>query len=191
MAIDHEQRRADIAAITIDLIAREGLAAATIRRIASEADFSTSAITYYFADKQDMLVWAFQVLSEEGEHRFNAQRSEAPDDLIGALLTMVPWCPVNVRRWKAYLAFWDQAARDPELASLLAETTTVGLTSMQVLIRDRVGASADIENASQLLNSLVQGLALRMLVDQQDISEVKVRELLEEAFELALTKAQA
>jgi hypothetical protein len=46
MALDHDKRRRDIAWITIDLIAREGLEAATIRRIAAEAGCNTTAITH-------------------------------------------------------------------------------------------------------------------------------------------------
>ncbi|MDB5724201.1 MAG: hypothetical protein JWQ16_955, partial [Novosphingobium sp.] len=57
MPIDHDQRRARIAAITIDLVAAEGIEAATIRRIAAKAGFSTTAVTAYFTDKQDLVIW--------------------------------------------------------------------------------------------------------------------------------------
>jgi AcrR family transcriptional regulator len=191
MAIDHEQRRADVAAITIDLVAREGIEAATIRRIAAEAGFSTAAITHYFADKQELLLWAFQMLSEEGERRFEEVLARDPADVVGALLTMVPWCPANVRRWKAYLAFWDQAARDPELASMLAKSTDVGLAFLQKLLRSKTEAGDDVKNSGQLLNALIQGLALQMLVDPQNWSEPKIRATLEEAFGLALLKARS
>src|ERR1700757_2521645 len=112
MAIDQDKRRYDIAWITIDLIAREGLEAATIRRIAAEAGSSTTAIKHYFVDKQELLIWTFQVLAAEGEQQFNEALRRDPSDAIGALLTMVPWCAANIRRWKAYLAFWDEAARN-------------------------------------------------------------------------------
>ena len=101
MVIDHEERRREIAKVTIDLIASEGLAAATIRRIAGEAGSSTTPITHYFDDKHELLVYAFRVLSSEGEQRFEEAQESDPSDVIGALLTMVPWCPANVRRWKA------------------------------------------------------------------------------------------
>lgn len=157
MAIDHDQRRAHIASITIDLVASEGIEAATIRRIAAEAGFSTTAVTHYFADKRELLVWAFQVLSHEGEQRFEQAVAIDPSDSIGALLTMVPWCPINIRRWKAYLAFWDQAARDHELASLLAGSTRIGLTHLRQILRSRAGERADVENASRLLNAIHSG----------------------------------
>ncbi len=186
MALDHDKRRRDIAWITIELIAREGLEAATIRRIAAEAGSSTTAITHYFVDKQELLVWTFQVLSAEGEQQFKDALQRDPADMAGALLTMVPWCPANIRRWKAYLAFWDGAARNAELATLLARSTNVGTGYLQQLLGSNATAQADLGKASQLLNAVIQGSALQMLVDQRNWSEDRIRFALEEALELVL-----
>lgn len=190
MAIDHEKRRHDIAEIAIDLIAREGLEAATIRRIAGEAQFSTTAITYYFADKQQLLLWTFQQLSAKGDEQFGLASTRAPDDAIEALLTMVPWCPANVRRWKAYLAFWDQAARDPQLAALLAESTNAGIRYIQQLLRTKTPPGTDVEKAGNLLNAIIQGLAMQMLVDSGNWGPDKIREALQQAFDASLAMAR-
>lgn len=184
MPIDHDQRRREIAEITIDLVAREGIGAATIRHIAAEGGFSTTAITHYFADKEELLVWAFEVLSEEGERRFEAQLADHPDDLVGALLTMVPWCEANRRRWKGYLAFWDEAARNPYLASLLAKGTKIGLAHLERLILLIEPRPLDLNRAVRLLNALVQGMALQMLVDPTSWPIETVRRTLLEALDL-------
>jgi TetR/AcrR family transcriptional repressor of bet genes len=189
MTIDHDQRRQDIAAITIDLVAREGMEAATIRRIAAEAGFSTTAVTSYFADKQELLAWAFEVLAADGERQFEAALAREPSDILGPLLTMVPWCPANVRRWKAYLAFWDQGARDAELAGLLAQSTDVGLSFVQTLLRREAAGQADLEAVARLLNALIQGLSLQMLVDPAQRNEAAARAMLASAFDLALIMA--
>ncbi|MCW1431726.1 TetR/AcrR family transcriptional regulator [Novosphingobium sp. JCM 18896] len=190
MAIDHEKRRHDIATLTIDMVAREGIEAATIRRIAMEAGFSTTAITHYFADKQELLEWAFHILAKEGERRFEEAREEEPDDIVAALMTLVPWCPVNIRRWKAYLSFWDQAARDPELATMLARGTQVGFEFLRQLLRARAGKKRDIETAAEMLNAMIQGLALQMLVDPTTWNEAKARTTLLDMFELAILKVE-
>lgn len=188
MAIDHEQRRADIATLTIDIVAREGIQAATIRRIAAEAGFSTTAITHYFADKRELLEWAFQSLASEGERRFEDARAQQPGDAIAALMTMTPWCEINKRRWKAYLAFWDRAARDPELAITLAESTRAGRMFVRELLEADASAGAAVEAAADMLNALIQGLALQMLVEPKTWTEAKVRIALTDAFELARLK---
>lgn len=191
MAIDHEKRRADIASITIDLVAREGIEAASVRRIAAEAGFSTSAVTHYFADKQELIVWAFTMLSGQGETYFDEASARDPDDVIAPLMTLVPWCPVNVRRWKAYLAFWDQGARDAELATLLRQSTYEGIAFLRRLIAAHMQGAVDTESAARLLNALIQGIALQMLVDRQYWGEATVRATLAEAFDLAVLKARA
>lgn len=185
MGIDHDQRRRDIAEITINLVAREGIGAATIRHIAAEGGFSTTAITHYFADKEELLVWAFEVLSEEGDVRFEAQLARDPSDIVGALLTMVPWCEANRRRWKAYLAFWDEAARNPYLASLVAKGTQTGLAQLEGLVLIGDSRPADLARSVRLLNALIQGLALQMLVDPASWPVETVRDTLREALSLA------
>jgi hypothetical protein len=112
-----------------------------------------------------------------------------PEDPIGALLTMVPWNAANVRRWKAYLALWDQGARDAELACALARSTDVGLSFVRRLLAHVSARAADVEIAAQLLNALIQGLALQMLVDPSRRDEASARRILADAFTLALMKA--
>lgn len=186
MTTDHEERRRRIAEITIDVIAREGVGAATIRRIAAEAAFSTTAITHYFIDKQALMIFAFQSLSAEGERRFQEELAREPPDTIGALLTMVPWNAANLRRWKAYLAFWDEAARNPELAVALARSTRTGMIFLQQLLRPLAPPEADLEKAGRLLNAFIQGSALQILVDPGDWNAQTARAALTEAVELAL-----
>lgn len=190
MAIDHEKRRADIASITIDLVAREGIEAASLRRIAAEAGFSTSAVTHYFADKQELIVWAFTMLSGQGQTYFDEAWARDPEDVAEPLMTLVPWCPVNVRRWKAYLAFWDQGARDTELAALLRQSTYEGIALLRRLIAAHVPIGADTDSAARLLNAVIQGIALQMLVDAQYWNKTTVRATLAEAFDLAVLKAR-
>lgn len=189
MTIDHDERRREIARVTVDLIASEGLAAATIRRIAAESGSSTTPITHYFDDKHELLVYAFQLLSTEGEQRFAEARERDASDVIGALLTMVPWCPANIRRWKAYLAFWDEAARNADLAMLMARSTNTGTELLRRLLESGAKAGADLDKASELLSALVQGLSMQMLVDGGHWPLAKIREGLEEGFALALLKA--
>lgn len=184
MTIDHDQRRREIAEMTIDLVAREGIGAATIRHIAAEGGFSTTAITHYFADKEELLVWAFETLSQEGEVRFEAELAGDPRGVVAALLTMVPWCETNRRRWKAYLAFWDEAARNPYLASLVAKGTQTGLAHLERLVLIDDPRPANLARSVRLLNALVQGIALQMLVDPASWPVETVRRTLREALDL-------
>ena len=55
------ERRADILAATLRVIAREGLAETTTRKIAAEAEVNQATLRYYFGSKDDLL---FAVLQE-------------------------------------------------------------------------------------------------------------------------------
>lgn len=189
MTVDHDERRREIARVAIDLVASEGLAAATIRRIAAEAGASTTLITQCFDDKYELLVYTFDLLSRDGERRFEDVLEADPGDTMGALLTMVPWCPANVRRWKAYLAFWDGAARNPDLARLMRHSTQGGMALLRRLLEMRSRPDADFARAAEMLAALVQGLALQMLVDVPNWPIEKIRTALAESFDLALSRA--
>jgi AcrR family transcriptional regulator len=50
--VDHEERRAGFVTASWDVIAEEGLGAATLRRVASAAGVTTGALTHYFFDRE-------------------------------------------------------------------------------------------------------------------------------------------
>jgi DNA-binding transcriptional regulator YbjK len=58
------KRRQDLLEATLRLLAREGSAAVTMRAVASEAGVPSTAPTYYFASKQELLVEAWRLHAE-------------------------------------------------------------------------------------------------------------------------------
>ena len=78
MIVDHAERRRRIAEATAAVAAREGLDAATIRRIAAELGGPTKTITYYFADKQELLLFTYEFLAQQYLEETGAS---APTDL--------------------------------------------------------------------------------------------------------------
>ena len=69
-AENHETRRRRIAEIALGIIAREGIEAATIRRIAAEVGYSTAVVTHYFENKQDLLGSVLRLLGELNHGKF-------------------------------------------------------------------------------------------------------------------------
>ena len=62
---NHDERRRRIAAVTVEVIARDGLEAATVRRIATELGGPTKIVTHYFSDKHELLVWTYRSLAPQ------------------------------------------------------------------------------------------------------------------------------
>ena len=76
--VDHEERRAELAAAVWRLASSDGLEAVTVRRVAEEAGWSTGAVVHYFADKEELLLFAFSTVADRV--RTPARRGGGADD---------------------------------------------------------------------------------------------------------------
>jgi AcrR family transcriptional regulator len=188
LAVDHDERRRRIAEVTVDVIAREGLEAATIRRIAAELGGPTKIITHYFADKQEMLVWVYRVISERCQHYVRGVITRDPTDIVGALMAMTAIDGFQTQLWRVYIAFWDRAARDPFFANLQREQIDLALKVIADVLRARHGERADIESISQRLNALVQGISILALAEKDRWSVESTRRAIADEVELLLGK---
>lgn len=130
--VDHAARREELVATTWRLIARHGLAGATLREVAAEAGFSNGALKPYFPTKDSLLKATFEyVFNRTNERVSQGQRRRNGLEAIRAFSREVLPLDGNRRdEARAVVAFWQAAAHDPELA----ETNNA---SMRVW-RDRV-----------------------------------------------------
>jgi AcrR family transcriptional regulator len=184
--VDHDARRRRIAEITIDVIAREGLEAATIRRIAAELNGPTKLVTHYFSDKHELLVWVYQTLTEL--HRGNVDQAVAadPTDILDSLFALTPADEVGTKHWRVYLAFWDLATRDPAIAALQRAQINVTIQHISDIVRTRWGDRPDIESVSERFNAIVQGLAIQALMDRDRWPSERIRNRLAEEVDALL-----
>jgi AcrR family transcriptional regulator len=186
LAVDHDERRRRIAEVTVAVIAREGLEAATIRRIAAELGGPTKIVTHYFADKQEMLVWAYRVIAERSQHYVREVVRRDPADIVGALMAMTAVDDFQTQLWRVYIAFWDRAARDPFFAELQREQIDLALKVIADILRARSGERADLESISQRLNALVQGISILALAEKDRWSVERTQRTIADEVELLL-----
>jgi TetR/AcrR family transcriptional regulator, transcriptional repressor of bet genes len=186
LAVDHDERRRRIAEVTVAVIAREGLEAATIRRIAAELGGPTKIVTHYFADKQEMLVWVYRVIAERSQHYVREVVMRDPADIVGALMAMTAIDDFQTQLWRVYIAFWDRAARDPFFADLQREQIDLALKVITEILRARSGERADLDSISQRLNALVQGISILALAEKDRWSVERTRRTIADEVELLL-----
>jgi TetR/AcrR family transcriptional regulator, transcriptional repressor of aconitase len=62
---DHEAKRAELLTAAISVIAQEGYAGTSLRKVAQHAGCTTGAVTYYFANKEAMITAVTQSLFDE------------------------------------------------------------------------------------------------------------------------------
>lgn len=172
MTVDHDERRRKIAEIAAEVIAREGLEAATIRRISAELGGPTKIVTYYFPDKQELLRFTWQYIAHEYFDRIGACE---PTDIVGNLMAMAASDERSITRWRVYAAFWDLAARDPFFADLQRQHINTALTLIGDMIRALDTERTDVEQMSLLLNATVQGISLQTLADLDRWSAERIR----------------
>jgi TetR/AcrR family transcriptional regulator, transcriptional repressor of bet genes len=185
MTVDHNARRQRIAEVTAEVIAREGLDAATIRRISAELGGPTKIITYYFSDKQELLRFTWEHMAE----LYYQKVTHEPADIIDSLLAMTTADEKSILRWRVYVAFWDRATRDPEFAELQRSHMDMTLQLLGNIVRSLDPDRGDVERVSLLLNALVQGISLQSLVDPQRWPAERIRAALMEQVALLLPKA--
>jgi len=95
--VDHEERRAEVAAAVWRIVSRDGLEAATVRRVAAETGMSTSVVSHYFAGKDDLLRLAFRIVVDRGRDRAIADSADG-GRTRALLVTASPSTPSGARR---------------------------------------------------------------------------------------------
>ena len=164
--VDWDARRDEILSATWRVIARDGIARATIRAIAREAGCSRGILAHYFDDKADILGSAL-VLS----HRRVAARMDARtagltglDALRVVLLEALPLDPGRDLEAQIEISFWSRALGSPALRQLqhaefdgFSARLRAHLAEADKLGQLRPGADLDLM-AHQLL-VLIDGLS--------------------------------
>src|SRR6266700_1490955 len=107
------ERRADIIAATIRVLARDGIAETTTRKISAEAEVNQATLRYYFGSKDDLLFAVLQEMMQTTREVVQAGISSNSDlhDTIA----------------ESIKAFWRHVETAPELQVMQYELTLYAL----------------------------------------------------------------
>jgi AcrR family transcriptional regulator len=186
VASKHDRRRQKLAEVVMDVIARDGFDAVTVRRIASEVGYSTAVVSHYFCDKQDMLLCAYATFDEYASRLFDEISACDPTDLLGYLVGMSAAGQGGLGPWRAFLAVWDKFLRDPAFAREIRGWTREAVTCIDALIRARNPDRLNTKKLAERFLALVQGISMQMLFDPENWTDGDVRRALEAEIELIL-----
>ncbi|SDS94898.1 TetR/AcrR family transcriptional regulator [Actinoplanes derwentensis] len=161
--VDHQERRALIAAALMRVAAARGLEAVSLRHVAAEAGVSAGMVQHYFATKDEMMAFAMAVVRGRSQTRVTesiARLGAAPTPprllirtIITALLPLDEQSSDNARVALAFLAY--TAVRP---AAGLREDTTELLSFIADLL-----PSPDAGTAAGGLLALMEGLGLYLV----------------------------
>jgi TetR/AcrR family transcriptional regulator, regulator of biofilm formation and stress response len=114
------RRRADLIDATLAVIGRDGLAAVTQRAVATQAGVPPSAVYYYFATLDDLVVAALVEVNDRFIAQLDAISTNSTDDPVQALAEVTVGAARRGRNETlAELELWMLAARDDRLRAEL------------------------------------------------------------------------
>jgi AcrR family transcriptional regulator len=178
--VDREQRREELAAALWRLVVREGIEAASVRRVAAEAGWSTGSLRHYFQTQPELLAFAMELVVQRVTGRLDAlERGGDPRAIAErALQEVLPLDAERRAEAQVWLAFTARSLADPGLRELRNRAHT-GLRGLCRSAAELLGVPArELDAAAEQLQALVDGLALHAVLDPATTTPERQRELL-------------
>jgi AcrR family transcriptional regulator len=182
--VDREVQREHVTSLAARLVAQEGVAALTFRRVAGAAGSSTAIVSTYFTDKRDLLLSTFRAAASRTTIRFEAAIN-AGGSLQDCLEAWLPLDEDRLTDWRVILAFWGVAVTDPELAAVQDGHVSRARARVERLLRaERTGRAGsrrpppELERQAQQILALTLGIALQAVFEPAASASLPQRALL-------------
>jgi AcrR family transcriptional regulator len=188
--VDHEERRQQIAQALWRVAAAEGLRAATLRRVAAEADVSMRLVQYYFTTKNEMLRYGLRRLIEVGGERLQTELApvQAENDprtiLRTCLVALLPTDEPSHLVSAVQAAYFAYSLTDPDIAALTNRVPRdVAINLAAVIraaqqkgeIRPEIDAVREMDALMSMLGGLVSGIMVGTYTAAEGIDLVDYR----------------
>lgn len=203
--VDHEARRAELAAAVWRVIGRSGIHGATVRAVAAEAGVSPGALRHYFADQMGLLRFAAEMMSQSVAERLQGHLSSGLTgrELSRALLEeLLPLDDGRRIEAAVYLEGVTQAWQNPALSELstagwigqrhvcrVAFASAKGLPIPEKMT-DQLEDAAD-EVAVGLLHTFIDGLTLQGIAHPDRVDANTLMLAVDQFFSVVLTVLKA
>jgi AcrR family transcriptional regulator len=154
------ERRTELVQAAVRVATREGLSAATTRRIAKEAGVSVGIVHYCFRSKEELLSEVVREVAREGyvaaAHGLPNATGAAPADLIRA----------------AVGAFWELVESTPDKQLLTYEVITWALRTPGVEVIAREQRDRQIEGIQHLMELIASGAGIEWSAPVEDLARI-------------------
>jgi AcrR family transcriptional regulator len=185
--VDWDEKRDEILSATGRVIARDGIAGATIRAIAREANCSRGILGHYFADKEDILGSALLQC-----HRRVVARMEAATTALAGLsalrVIMLEALPLDDERdleAQIEISFWGRALGNAELRELQHSEFDRWCRRLRRLLEEaadlgELRPDCDVDLATHQLVVLIDGLSAERVLYPNRVGPARQVEMLDQ-----------
>lgn len=188
--VDHDERRREVVTAATRVIVRDGIDAATTRAIAAEAGLSNGVLSHYFADKDAILLSALRQSHTRIRERLLDKISGVTGlaALRAVLLDNLPLDDERGIETRLEVSFWSRSLASPGLARVQrAEADDLRSAVRALLSRaveaGEVRADVDLDDTTEHLLALVDGLSLHLLLYPERLAASDVERLMVSALE--------
>ena len=182
---DREARSGELIAAARAVIARDGYGGASLRKVAQEAGASTGAVSYYFENKEAMVLAVAEALFDEFDTWLEAQGGACdPKSLCNNMLV---WTTRGEgEAWLVCLQLLVGARLDPALATVIAKRNGRFMGNLASLLERgqtlgviRRDFPADV--LADQLSAMADGWALTYPLEPARFGHGRIRDLVDSA----------
>ena len=184
--VDHVQRRRELVESTWRVIARRGLAGATMRQIAEEAGYANGALKPYFPTKMDLLEATFEHVYGSTEERISKsiEGLRGLEALRAMCLEVLPTTERLQDEARIVVSFWDSVAQDAKRAQLAAVSSKRWCTMVATMLNEAAEDGLlrplpDVDSTAELLVVFLQGSQITAVMDPEDFNSERILNQLE------------
>lgn len=182
---DRQAKSGELIAAARAVIAREGYAGASLRKVAEAAGVTTGAVSYYFANKEAMVTAVAEALFDEYDAWLAAQGGRAdPQSLCEELLT---WTTSGAGEpWLVALQLVVGARGDAGLARVIERRNGRFMKNLtEVLARGQrdgvIRSDVPADVLADQLGAMADGWALMFPIERDRFAPGRMRQLAEVA----------
>jgi AcrR family transcriptional regulator len=179
-------RRTEVLDGVCAVICRAGVDGTTMRAIAGELSVSPSTVGRYFADRDEALLAAFRhCLTRAGERMMTLlQHHHGLAGVREVLLTALPLDEPRRLEWCVWLAFATPGLTTTVYHNVQQQRFAEYQASVEYALRGAQSAgelSDELDPADEAVRlvALVDGLAMRMMVDPRALPPARIHHLIE------------
>lgn len=145
------------------VLAAAGLGSSTIRDVAAAGGWSTTMVTHYFANKDELLLHTLSMSVGESTRAVERAERAGVDELRAIIEQTLPLDEERAGRWRLWLAFWGNAIGSDELAAIQRrrQERLVALLAAALGRRSRGADPSELDFEARRLVALIDGVSVQ------------------------------